>query len=572
MKRALRIIVPLVLAIAVIGCMVWYLLVYDRDFTKDLLLSQARVFENAGNHKVSAWLYDIAYYHSSQEPEVAIELARQYKTAGNYTKAEYTLSKAIAQSSDPALYAELCATYVEQDKLLDAVTMLNSITDPAIKEELDARRPQAPALKPEPGFYSQYISVTAQSTAPAMYISTGKEYPSTALPYSEPVTLAGGETTIYALAVSEDGLVSPLTVGGYTVGGVIEQVSFADAAIESAIRNALGVDADTVLYTDDLWAITQFTVPADAESYEDLSLLTYLRSLTVKDGADSDLSALSKLTGLEELTISGCRLDETELTAIGTLVSLQKLTLSGCSLTGIAPLEKLTKLVNLDLSNNAIRNISALSGMTGLQELSLRSNALTDLSSLSGLSGLTKLDVSYNSLTSLSPIAGISGLKSLDASQNQLSSADSVSKLTGLSSLNLSNNALVDCGALAACVELNDLNVSNNTLTDISALNALTELITLNFSYNQVTSLPAFDKECSLVTIDGSHNQITDLEALSGLPKLNNVLMDYNEKLSSLKPLNDCPLLVLVNAYGTKVTEVSFLTQKSVIVNFDPTV
>lgn len=572
MKRALRIIVPLVLAVAVVGCMVWYLLVYDRDFTKDLLLSQARNFESAGNHKASAWLYDIAYYHSSQEPEVAIELARQHKAAGNYTKAEYTLSKAISLSSDPALYAELCATYVEQDKLLDAVTMLDSITDPAIKVELDARRPQAPILKPEPGFYSQYISVTAESAAPALYISTNREYPSTSFPYSEPVVLAGGETTIYSLAVSDEGLVSPMTVGGYTVGGVIEQVSFADAAMESAIRVALGVGADAILYTDDLWTITQFSVPAEVASYEDLSLLTYLRSLTIDNGTDSDLSGLSKLTGLEELTVSGCRLDETELTAIGTLASLQRLTLNDCSLTSIAPLEKLSKLVYLDLGSNAIRNISVLAGMSGLQELSLHSNALTDLSSLSGLTGLTKLDVSYNSLTSLSPISGLSGLKTLDVSHNQLASADSISNLTGLTSLNLSNNALIDCAALADCVGLTELNVSNNTLTDISKLSALTGLITLNFSYNQVATLPAFDKECALVTVDGSHNQITSLDPLSGLQELNNVLMDYNEKLSSLKPLDNCPLLVLVNAYGTKITEVSFLTQKSVIVNFDPTV
>ena len=572
MKRALRIIVPLILALAVVGCMAWYLLVYDRDFTKDLLLSQARNFESAGNHKASAWLYDIAYHHSSQEPEVAIELARQYKAAGNYTKAEYTLSKAIAQSSDPSLYAELCATYVEQDKLLDAVTMLDSITDPAAKNYLESIRPQAPVLTPEPGFYSQYISVTAQSSAPALYMSTNREYPSTALPYSEPIVLPGGETTIYALAVGDDGLVSPLTVGGYTVGGVIEQVNFADSAMESAIRAALGVGSDSILYTDDLWSITQFSVPAEAATYEDLSLLTNLHSLTIDGGSGSDLSCLSKLTGLEDLTISGCRLDETELSAIGNLASLQKLTLSGCSLTNIGPLEKLSNLVYLDLGNNAIRNIGVLSGMTALQELRLRSNALTDLSSLSGLTSLTVLDVSYNSLSSLSPISGISGLKTLDASHNQLVSADSISSLTGLSSMNLSNNALIDCSALAACIGLTDLDISNNTLSDIGVLNALTGLVTLNFSYNQVTSLPAFDKECALVTINGAHNQVTSLEPLSGLPKLNNVLMDYNEKLSSLKPLDSCPLLVLVNAYGTKVKEVAFLTEKSVIVNFDPTV
>lgn len=569
MKRALRIIVPLILAVAVIGCMVWYLLVYDRDFTKDVLLQQARNFEAAGNHKISAWLYDVAYYHSSQEPEVAIELSRQYKAAGNYTKAEYTLSKAIAQSGDPSLYAELCAVYVEQDKLLDAVTMLDTIADPEVKAALEAKRPAAPVLAPAAGFYSQYISVSAESKGADMYLST--EYPSTEQPYTEPVALPGGETTIYALAVSEDGLVSPLTVGGYTIGGVIEQVSFTDAAVESAIRTALNVGADTVLYTDDLWTINEFTVPAEAKVYDDLFLLTYLRRLTIDSSADSDLSGISKLTALEELHIENNRLDEDELTAIAALVSLKKLTLRSCGLTSISALDKLTKLTYLDLGGNTVRNIGALSAMTSLQTLNLGSNALTDLASLSTLASLETLDVSYNSLTSLSHISGIASLKVLDASHNQLVNADDVRTLSALTTLSLANNALIDAAGVAFCTALTDLDVSNNTLTDISSFKTLPGLITLNFSYNQVSELPDFDEASPIVTVNGAHNLLTSLEPLSGLPQLNNVLMDYNEDLKSLEPLDNCPLLILVNAYGTKVTEVSFLTEKSIIVNFDPT-
>ena len=41
MNRALRIIVPWVLAICLIACTAWYFLVYDQAFTKELLLTQA---------------------------------------------------------------------------------------------------------------------------------------------------------------------------------------------------------------------------------------------------------------------------------------------------------------------------------------------------------------------------------------------------------------------------------------------------------------------------------------------------------------------------------------------------
>jgi hypothetical protein len=104
----------------------------------------------------------------------------------------------------------------------------------------------------------------------------------------------------------------------------------------------------------------------------------------------------------------------------------------------------------------------------------------------------------------------------------------------------------------------------------ISAVN-LEKLFSLDFSRNAVIDLPAFAQTCDLVTIDGSHNKIVSLAALEGLENLNNVFMDYNEELDSIEPLINCPLLVQVKVYGTKVADVSALLEKEIIVEFDPT-
>ena len=128
MKRAIRILIPICIAIAILFCMAWYLMIYDRDFTRDVLLSSARFFENQGNHAISVWLYDLAYNQAEHNDDVAIELAQQYISSGNYSRAEYTLSNAIADGGGIDLYIELCRIYVEQDKLLDAVNMLANIT------------------------------------------------------------------------------------------------------------------------------------------------------------------------------------------------------------------------------------------------------------------------------------------------------------------------------------------------------------------------------------------------------------------------------------------------------------
>ncbi len=570
MKRFLKVLVPLVLAVAVVGCAVWYLFVYDRDFARDMLLHSARYFESNGNNNVAAWFYDRAYSHANQDEDVAIELAQQYKKSGNYTKAEYTLSSAIADGGSATLYIALCQTYVEQDKLLDAVNMLDNIADPAIKAELDAQRPKVPAANQVPGFYTQYITVDITSDSGVLYVSTDSQFPSIHEDrYSGEMQLSGGETTLYAISVAENGLVSPLAIFGYTVGGVVEPVTFADAAMEAAVRQVLNIPNDT-LYTDQVWAITEFTIPADAQVYSDLAFMPYLKSLEVESGVSGELKNIAGLSQLEKLSIVDCAVSQEVLDAVANISTLTELTMADCDLTSIAPLVKAQGLVYLDLSYNTIGNITPLSGMKNLQTLYMEHNALTDLSALSALTSLTILDVSYNAIVSIVPICTIQGLTVLDVGNNQLENLGAIDNLTALTKLSAGYNMISDVSQLAACEVLEELDVSNNQLSDISALAGLLHLRTLDFSYNHVTELPGFSKDCGLVNITGSYNQLSSLNALGGLKKLNNVIMEYNTEISSVNALAKCPNLIQVNVFGTKVRDVSALTDQSIVVNYNP--
>ena len=60
MKKAFKIIIPILLALVIMGSIAWYLLVYDTGFTQDLLLNQARRFEENGNHAAAVWVYNLA--------------------------------------------------------------------------------------------------------------------------------------------------------------------------------------------------------------------------------------------------------------------------------------------------------------------------------------------------------------------------------------------------------------------------------------------------------------------------------------------------------------------------------
>lgn len=571
MKKIFKIIVPTILVIAIIASIGWYLFVYDRDFTRDVLLAQARFSDTQGHPNAASFFYDLAYSHSGHEENIAIELANQYKADGNYTKAEYTLSNAIADGGTAELYIALCKTYVEQDKLLDAVNMLDNIANPTIKAELDAMRPAAPSTENAPGFYSQYISVELTSNKGTLYCTTDGDYPSIEdAPYSEPITLPAGETTIYAVSVDTNGLVSPLTILGYTIGGVIEEVSFTDPAMETAIRTLLEADAEDVLYTNDLWTITEFTVPAETTVFDDLSLLSYLKTLTIEEKTLESLGSLSGLIHLEELNLIGCKFPDDDLTILANLPALKKLTMSDCSLSTIANLTNAQNLTHLDLSNNTIRNLEPLSSMTTLVEINLQHNALTSLSALGSLSNLEKLDVSYNSLTSIAPIATCLKLSWLDVGYNTLANLGAVDNLPALSYLSVKANDLADVSILANCSNLTELNISNNALTNISSLSTLTKLETFDFSYNEVESLPQWPDGSALYSINGSNNKLNSIDSLKNMTELAYVYMDYNN-LTSVNAIADCYHLVLVNVYGNSIKDVSALTAHNIIVNYDPT-
>ncbi len=578
MKKFIRVLIPILLVLTILLSVAWYLFVYDREFTRDMLLSCARHFESKGSHSTAAWFYEKAYRQAGDNDDVAIELAMQYKKSGNYTKAEYTLTNAIADGGTTKLYVALSKLFVEQDKLMDAVKLMdaiqaeNSTVDPQVRQELSAMRPAAPTTAPEPGFYSQYIDVTVTAQSGTLYVNPNGEYPSyTDEPSTEPIKLHDGENTLYAVAVSQDGIVSPLSIFGYTVGGVVEEVEFADPAVEKAIREALGVSQEQTLMSNDLWTLSAFTVPSDAKCFDDVRHMVFLQELTISGAAGSSLACLSPLTHLTTLKIIDTPVSGEDIPFIGNLPKLETLTLQNCGLSTISGLENARSLRQLDLSENTLRNLSPLADLTTLETLQLQHNALNDLSALSGLTALNRLDVSYNSLPSLSPLSGISALRWMDASHNAITSLSGMEKLTGLNHLYLGNNQLTEINLLQGCTELQELGIGSNLLTDLSPLSGLSKLAWLDFSYNEVTALPTFPENSALVHIDGSYNKLSSLSTLKGLQNLNNVYMDYNENISSVSDLASCPVLIQVNVYGTKVKEARALTEQSVVVNYDPT-
>ena len=552
MKRVLKIVIPLVLVLALLGAAAWFFLFYRSDLTADFLAGRAANLVEKGRYNRAITYYNWAWSLQGEGDEIPLALAEAYAGAGNYTKAEYTLVRAIQENpEDVSLYVALCRVYVQQDKLLDAVQMLDRTADESVREELAELRPAAPTLSPENGYYSEYIEVTADGGGNDVYLTIDGEYPSMEEDlYEGPVTLPGGETMVLAIAVDETGLVSTAVQNGYTIGGVVEPVTLTDPAVDSAAREALGVTAGETLMTDDLWNIASLTLPETVADLSDLRWFTGLRTLTVQNVSGLDFTPLSQLTKLTELDLSGCTISSGSLDAIGGLTSLQRLRLNNCALTDIGALSQLTSLKELQLADNSISEIGVLSLMLDLETVTLTNNPITSIASLSACGKLQYLDISGCDVTALAALS--------DKQQ--------------LTTLLAGNNTITDLSVLSGCTALSVLEVQYNLVSDISVLAQLPALTQFNGNNNQITAVPDFDEANSVLQIFRvDNNQIEDLSGLAGINSLNYVYADYN-KVKTILSLADNINLIQVNVWDNPIPEedVKALQEHSIIVNYNP--
>ncbi len=567
MKKALITLLVLVLVGALLFGLYYFL------WTPKNLAALGSSAMEKGKYSRAIFYYTHAAEMDPSNPEYVLSLADAcIADDRNYTQAERSLVNAIKAAPSAALYMKLSSVYIAQDKLMDAQKMSDSITDAAVQAELDAMRPAAPVLSPEPGEYDELVSLILQSDEGQVYYSLTDEYPSLSTPaYEAPVELPAGQTHVQALVVGNNGLVSPLIEGDYLIVGVVEEITFASPELEAYVRDTLYIPRTETVTTEDTWKITELTMPEDVTDYSDLRYFTNLQTLIINDSPAEDYSFLQYITVLEELDLSGCILSADMLSLIGDLKELKVLKLAGCGLSNIQSLGGIPALETLDLSNNSISDITVLSGFQSLTELNLESNAVTVLNALSGMRSLVTLNLRGNNVTDLSPLTTSYNLTALRVDNNALSGVAAVAEMKQLQEFTASHNSITDVSPLAVCDKMTRLELANNQLTSIDVIASMPNLAYLDISHNQITTLPKLEVTFHLQQIYASYNQLENVTALIGLPELTYVDVDYNANIEDVACLSPCYLLVQVNAFGTKVKDVKVLTDMGVIVNYDPT-
>ena len=571
MKRTLKIVIPIVLILAILIGAYWYFIRKNPKLTAGFCTDTADWMISKNHPSVAVWFYDRARELDPMNGELSLKLANAYRRNGNFTMTERTLVKAIQDAPDNTeLYLTLSSVFVQQDKLLDAQKMLDNLVNDAVIAEIAGLRPQAPSISPEGNRYNDYITVelTGQD-GDAIYYTTDGSFPSlTSNAYTGPFQLEAGETTVCAVAVGKNGLVSPAAYVGYTVSGVVEDVTLQDAALEAQVRELLHVSNRT-LRTSDLWGITELQLPEGLTTTADLPYFTGLTRLVIWDKGTLDYSFLSSLYALRHLELDHCSLSSEDLAKIAALPNLEELILSNCGLSNISSLSSLTGLKLIDLTENSINDASALVSMHALEAIYLGHNALTALPDFTGFPALHTLDLSYNALADVGPLASCPSIQKLNVSHNRLTAIGAVGSLPALTFLNASVNQVEDVSALAACTNLETFVMEDCLIKTIDFLDDIVSIREVDIDYNEIVSAPHFRDDCLLESFSAMHNYLADLSGLSGLQHLTVVNADYNN-VRDISVLASCPVLAQVNVYGTYVHSGGVLEDKGVVVNYTP--
>ncbi len=268
--------------------------------------------------------------------------------------------------------------------------------------------------------------------------------------------------------------------------------------------------ARSLLFTVSLLLLGSLHAFAQVVSFPDAGLEAAIRDAIGKPSGDI---YVSDLAGLTELDASGRNI--ADLSGIDNCTDLQRLYLHQNLISNLQPLAGLTGLQRLNLYDNQVSNVEALAGLTSLYHLTLSYNQLSNLQPLAGLTGLQYLYLDRNQISNLQPLAGLTSLQTLYLYRNQISNLLPLAGLVNLQVLSLSQNQIHYLQPLQLLVGLQRLYLASNLITDLEPLANMTDLQDLDLSHNSVSNIYRLGAFSNLRSVWLADNQISDISSLS---------------------------------------------------------
>ncbi|HWQ31184.1 MAG TPA: leucine-rich repeat domain-containing protein, partial [Negativicutes bacterium] len=363
--------------------------------------------------------------------------------------------------------------------------------------------------------------------------------------------------------------------------GQENKLSFANRDTEAMLRMILGKLSGAITQADlesisdlDMGVYFNSSVHDYIVSYDfqDLAMLTGLRSLSIRFGKSTgftNLASIGKLAGLESLSISPysdglpdigifaslinlrtfdvtfsasednmgalaklTKLEKVkwpgnELSALSTFAELKELTVTG-TVRDYSVLSRLPKLTSIHIEGSASGNLGSLKSLKNLKSLYIYNLPLLDLSFLSKNTGLEKLQLNYCGVKNIKTLSNLGNLIELDLSNNEISDLAPLSGLKKLQTLKLNSNKILRIDSIRQLIRLRELDLGVNHIKDISALARFGELQTLDLSNNYISSTAPLKDLCSLEKLSLFRCGISDISVLAKLTKLESLDINSN--------------------------------------------
>lgn len=265
-----------------------------------------------------------------------------------------------------------------------------------------------------------------------------------------------------------------------------------------------------------------------------------------------DLDGLKNLKSLTNLDLSSGELI-TNLSPLANLKNLTALNLSNCSkISDLEPLKDLKKLATLNLSScNNISNLEPLGNLVSLSTLFLsHCDSVYDLVPLKNLANLTGLNLAgCKNITNLNPLKDLKNLTSLELSYcYNISRLDAIQNLTNLTDVLLNGCVISDLAPLKNLTNLKFLSLSFcrriSNLTPIKNLNKLTNLFLSDC--DSVSNLDGIQNLTNLSTLFLDNcDQLKKLDSLKNLKNLTTLVISGCDDIFDLEPLIGLPLRIL---------------------------
>lgn len=275
---------------------------------------------------------------------------------------------------------------------------------------------------------------------------------------------------------------------------------------------------------------------ANMNKLKKVDLGNYSKNKAYIGGDGRDLSALSKLTSLEYLSLAGCGIKKIE--ALGNLSNLKKLDLSYNNVIGeeLEIINKISNLEILNLENNSINEaLPDFTNLKKLKSLNLSYNPrIENVESSSFTQTLEVLLMKGVRLSSFSDIASMSSLKHLDLENNYLTEV-TLGQMTNLEYLNLGKNKIKKLPDIYKLPNIKVLIFNNNPIEDISELNNVgsISLILMDLSNCRIKDASPFAKMKTLQYLDVSNNnEMVNMSAFDDLDSV--MIIPYNATKESI--------------------------------------